>query len=124
MDIGTILLIVAMGAGVVDIILLLLGPRIRNYDTISMMLVSVGVLSAIGAMFYMLALIFGNEFQYEYVHLTTDSSSVWWLKMSSLWAGQSGSLLFWTAISFLLVMTTGCVFEAMKTTLLCTEAPF
>ncbi|MFW9912430.1 MAG: cytochrome c biogenesis protein CcsA [Candidatus Thorarchaeota archaeon] len=104
MDIGTILLIVAMGAGVVDIILLLLGPRIRNYDTISMMLVSVGVLSAIGAMFYMLALIFGNEFQYEYVYLTTDSSSVWWLKISSLWAGQSGSLLFWTAISFLLVM--------------------
>ena len=105
MDIGTILLIIAAGAGVIDIAILLLGPRIRNYDTISMMFVSVGTLAALGSAFYMLSLIFGNQFQYDYVYLTTDSTSVWWLKISSLWAGQQGSLLFWTAISFLLVMT-------------------
>ncbi|MFW9888253.1 MAG: cytochrome c biogenesis protein CcsA [Candidatus Thorarchaeota archaeon] len=104
MDVGTILLIVAVSAGLADIVMLLLGPRVRNYDTISMMLVSMGTLSALASMIYMLSLIFGNQFQYEYVYLTTDSAAVWWLKISSLWAGQQGSLLFWTAISFLLVM--------------------
>jgi cytochrome c-type biogenesis protein CcmF len=105
MDVGTILLIAAVVAGLADIVMLLLGPRIRNYDTISMMLVSIGTLSALGSMIYMLSLIFGNQFQYEYVYLTTDSASVWWLKISSLWAGQQGSLLFWSAISFLLVIS-------------------
>ncbi|MFW9803474.1 MAG: cytochrome c biogenesis protein CcsA [Candidatus Thorarchaeota archaeon] len=105
MEIGTILLIAAIVAGAADIVVLLLGPRIRNYDTISMMMVSIGTLSALGAVIYMLSLIFGNQFQFEYVYLTTDSAAVWWLKISSLWAGQQGSLLFWTAISFLLVMT-------------------
>ncbi|MHA2140900.1 MAG: cytochrome c biogenesis protein CcsA [Candidatus Thorarchaeota archaeon] len=105
MDIGTILLIIAVGAGVLDIIILLLGPRISNYDTISMMMVSVGVLAGLGAVVYMGALIFGNQFGYEYVFVTTNLSAPWWLKVSSLWAGQSGSLIFWTAISFLLLLT-------------------
>lgn len=105
MDIGTILLIVAVGAGIIDMAILLLGPRISNYDTISMMMISIGTLAALGSVVYMGALIFGNQFGYEYVFLTTNSTAPWWLKVSSLWAGQSGSLIFWTAISFLLLMT-------------------
>jgi cytochrome c-type biogenesis protein CcmF len=105
MDLGTILLILAIIAGSLDIILLLIGPRIRNYDVISIILTSIGCLSALGALFWMGILIFSNQFQYEYVYVTTNIEALWYLKLSSLWAGQSGSLLFWTAISFLLLVT-------------------
>ncbi|MFX0055969.1 MAG: cytochrome c biogenesis protein CcsA [Promethearchaeota archaeon] len=105
MDLGTILLILAIIVGSLDIILLLIGPRIQNYDTISIILTSIGCLSALGALFWMGNLIFTNQFQYEYVYVTTNIEALWYLKLSALWAGQSGSLLFWTAISFLLLVT-------------------
>ena len=104
MDIGTILLLIAVGVGIIDIIILLLGPRIKNYETISLAMAATGTLAAIGAVFYMGALIFTNQFQYEYVFVTTKISASWFLKISALWAGQSGSLTFWTMLSFLLLI--------------------
>ncbi|MFX1472217.1 MAG: cytochrome c biogenesis protein CcsA [Promethearchaeota archaeon] len=105
MDLGTILLMLAIIAGATDIVLLLIGPRIKNYDVISVILTSVGCLSALGALFWMGGLIFSNQFQYEYVYVTTNIEAPWYIKLSALWAGQSGSLLFWTVISFLLLVT-------------------
>ncbi|MFW9845961.1 MAG: hypothetical protein ACFFD6_04385, partial [Candidatus Thorarchaeota archaeon] len=57
MDLGTILLILSAAVGTTDIVLMLLGPRIRNYETISMMMVSIATLSALGALLYMASLI-------------------------------------------------------------------
>ncbi|MFW9966917.1 MAG: cytochrome c biogenesis protein CcsA [Candidatus Thorarchaeota archaeon] len=104
MDVGTILILIAIIAGIADILLLLIGPRIRNYELISVILASMGCLSALGALFWMGGLIFSNQFQYEYVYITTNIEAAWYLKISALWAGQSGSLVFWTAISFLLLI--------------------
>ncbi|MFX1369843.1 MAG: cytochrome c biogenesis protein CcsA [Promethearchaeota archaeon] len=105
MDLGTILLLIAIIAGLADMLVLLIGPRIRNYESISFYFASVGCLSALGALVWMGVLIFSNQFQYEYVYVTTNIGAPWYLKLSALWAGQSGSLVFWTAIAFLLLMT-------------------
>ncbi|MFW9799288.1 MAG: cytochrome c biogenesis protein CcsA [Candidatus Thorarchaeota archaeon] len=102
MDIGTIFLTTAIGAGLTDLLVLLAGPRIKNYETISIVLALIGFLSSIAAMTWMGILIFGNDFSYEYVYLTTNLSASWPLKLSALWAGQSGSLVFWTMLSFIL----------------------
>ncbi|MHA1480377.1 MAG: cytochrome c biogenesis protein CcsA [Candidatus Thorarchaeota archaeon] len=104
MDLGTILLYLGAGAIILDITLLLAGPRIRGYERSSLMLAVIGSLSAIVAMIWMAILIFTNNFQYEYVYSITEISSPWWLKISGIWAGQSGSLLFWTALSFILYL--------------------
>jgi cytochrome c-type biogenesis protein CcmF len=105
MDLGTILLLMAIIAGAADMAVLLMGPRIRNYESISIILTYMGCLFALGALFWMGGLIFTNQFQYEYVFVTTNIEAPWFLKISAIWAGQSGSLVFWTAISFLLLMT-------------------
>jgi cytochrome c-type biogenesis protein CcmF len=105
MDFGTILLIMAIIAGLADMAIMLIGPRIRNHETISIILTSMGCLFALGALLWLGGLIFTNQFQYEYVYATTNINAPWLLKLSALWAGQSGSLVFWTAISFLLLMT-------------------
>lgn len=104
MDLGTILLYLGAGAIILDITLLLAGPRIRGYERSSLLLALIGSLSAIVSMIWMAILIFTNNFQYEYVYSITEISSPWWLKISGLWAGQSGSLLFWTALSFILYL--------------------
>jgi len=104
MDLGTILLYLGAGAIILDITLLLAGPRIRGYERSSLLLAVIGSLSAIVAMIWMAILIFTNNFQYEYVYSITEISSPWWLKISGIWAGQSGSLLFWTALSFILYL--------------------
>jgi cytochrome c-type biogenesis protein CcmF len=102
MDIGTILLIAAALVGVIDTIILLAGPRIFDYEKISFFTALVGFLSAVGAMLWMGIIIFTDNFVYEYVYSVTERASPWWLKVSGLWAGQSGSLVFWGALAFIL----------------------
>ncbi len=102
MDIGTILLIVTVLIGVVDVVVLLVGPRLRDYETISYRLSIVGWLTSVGAVLWMLVLLYTNQYQYEYVWQVTSNDSDFFLKLSGLWAGQSGSLLFWTFLSFTL----------------------
>ncbi len=104
MDFGTILLLIALGAGIVDILVMLLGPRLRNYETVSFSMSLASSLAAVGALCYMAVLIFTNQFQYEYVYETTSSGSDILLKISALWAGQSGSLIFWTFLSFVVYL--------------------
>ncbi|MFW9909416.1 MAG: cytochrome c biogenesis protein CcsA [Candidatus Thorarchaeota archaeon] len=104
MDFGTILLIIAVVIGLVDITVMMIGPRLSGYESISLGMSIIAGLSAIGALLWMAGLIFGNQFQYEYVWQTTSSSSDTMLKISALWAGASGSLLFWTMLSFVLYL--------------------
>jgi len=104
MDIGTILLVVAVGAALLDIIVMLIGPRLSEYETLSFLLSLVSGLAATGAILWMGALIFGNQFQYEYIFQTTSIESDFMLKISALWAGQSGSLVFWAFLSFFLYL--------------------
>ena len=102
MDIGTILLFVVIIAGIIDVITMLVGPRLRDYETISYGMSIVGWLSSVGVVVWLLALLFNNQFQYDYVWQVTSTDSSPLLKFSGLWAGQSGSLIFWTFLSFTL----------------------
>ncbi|MFX1482482.1 MAG: cytochrome c biogenesis protein CcsA [Promethearchaeota archaeon] len=102
MDLGTILLIIAVGAGLLDAIILLLGPRIDRYENYSFFASLVGFLVSTGAIVWLGFLIFSNQFQYEYVTQVTKTSADALLKLSGLWAGGSGSLVFWTFLSFTL----------------------
>jgi len=102
LDIGTILIIVAVVIGILDVVLLLLGPRIKEYERYSFFASLMGFFASTGAVVWMGYLIFSNQFQYEYVTQVTDISSSVMLKISGLWAGQSGSLVFWTFLSFTL----------------------
>jgi len=100
MDLGTILLLTAVAIGVLDAIVLLLGPRLRRYETYSFITSTTSFLAALGAVVWLGVLVFTNQFQYDYVNETTKISADFLLKLSALWAGQSGSLVFWTALSF------------------------
>ena len=104
MDFGTILLIIAIVVGIVDVFIMIVGPRISEYDSLSLGMSIIAGLSAIGATLWMTALIFNNQFQYEYVFATTSTSADLMLRISALWAGQSGSLLFWTMLAFVLYL--------------------
>jgi len=102
MDLGTILLLAAVATGVLDALILLLGPRINRYENYSFVASAISFLAGLGAVVWMGILIFSNQFQYEYVNQVTSIDSSLMLKLSGLWAGQSGSLVFWTFLSFTL----------------------
>ncbi|MHA1908397.1 MAG: cytochrome c biogenesis protein CcsA [Candidatus Thorarchaeota archaeon] len=104
MDFGTILLLVAAAIGLLDVLIMLLGPRVPEYETISFGMSILAGLAAVSALLWMGGLIFGNQFQYDYVFQVTSTDSDLMLKLSGLWAGQSGSLIFWTMLSFVLYM--------------------
>jgi cytochrome c-type biogenesis protein CcmF len=102
MDIGTILLTATILIGITDAIVLLVGPRLRDYETYSYGLSIFGWVTSTGALLWMAILLFTNQFQYEYIWQVTSSDSDAFLKLSGLWAGQSGSLVFWAFLSFTL----------------------
>ncbi|KXH75871.1 MAG: hypothetical protein AM326_08430 [Candidatus Thorarchaeota archaeon SMTZ-45] len=102
MDIGTILLIAAVAVGILDAVVLLLGPRIENYESYSFIASAISFLAGVGAVVWLGVLIFTNQFQYDYVAQVTDIDANILLKISGLWAGQSGSLVFWTFLSLTL----------------------
>ena len=100
MDIGTILLIAAGTLGVLDAAVLLLGPKIKNYESYSFIASAISFIAAIGALAWLAILLFTNQFQYDYVAQVTEIGASVLLKISGIWAGQSGSLVFWTFLSF------------------------
>ena len=102
MDLGTILLIAAVAVGILDAILMLLGPRLEGYENYSFVASIIGFFASTAAIVWLGILIFTNQFQYEYVTQVTERSASVLLKISGLWAGQSGSLVFWTFLSFTL----------------------
>ncbi|MFW9833725.1 MAG: cytochrome c biogenesis protein CcsA [Candidatus Thorarchaeota archaeon] len=102
MDIGTILLIAAVAVGILDAIIMLLGPRIEGYENYSFVASLIGFFASTAAIAWLGILIFTNQFQYEYVTQITERNASVLLKISGLWAGQSGSLVFWTFLSFTL----------------------
>ncbi|MFQ5833012.1 MAG: hypothetical protein ACE5H4_09940, partial [Candidatus Thorarchaeota archaeon] len=104
MDIGTILLCVTVLAGIIDALLLIAGSRLGIYKTLSFAIVIVGSLAALSTLVWMGLLIFTDNFQYDYVYGTTSINTDWTLKLSALWAGQSGSLIFWTVVLFMLYL--------------------
>lgn len=104
MDIGTIFLYVAAIAAIIDIFFLIAGPRYKEFRTPSFAIVVIGALSALSTLVWMGFLIFTNNFQYDYVYGTTSIASDWTLKLSALWTGQSGSLIFWTFFLFMLYL--------------------
>jgi cytochrome c-type biogenesis protein CcmF len=102
MDVGTVLLIAAIGAGILDAIIMLAGPKIEKYEQYSFYATLAAFLASTGAIAWMGALILTNQFQYEYITQVTNIDASFLLKISALWAGQSGSLTFWTFLSFAL----------------------
>ena len=100
MDIGTILLIAAVSVGALDAIILFLGSKKEGYKEYSFITSAMSFIAALGAMTWMGFIIFTNQFQYAYVNQVTNIESSIMLKISALWAGQSGSLVFWAFLSF------------------------
>jgi len=43
----------------------------------------------------LLILLVSGHFEYTYVYQTTDLAMPFYLKLTALWGGQEGSLLFW-----------------------------
>ena len=102
MDIGTILLIAAAAVGILDALIMLLGPRIKGYENYSFVASLISFFASTAAIVWLGFLIFTNQFQYYYVTQVTERGASVLLKISGLWAGQSGSLVFWTFLSFTL----------------------
>jgi cytochrome c-type biogenesis protein CcmF len=101
MELGTILLILAALFCALDIGFLLLSRRIKLRDRLGKVLALGSAGSVWGSLLLLLTYIFDNNFSYKYVMEHSSINLSVDLKLSTLWAGQEGSLLLWTALIFL-----------------------
>ena len=97
---GSVSLSLAAGLGILSIILLLFYTRSGNYRLFLVgrrMAIIVSVLVIIATLVLVKELITSN-FDIDYVahHTSIETPTIY--KFTALWAGQSGSLLFWVFI--------------------------
>jgi cytochrome c-type biogenesis protein CcmF len=97
-EFGVILLLLALASAIYAIIAALVGARrnhpaliasARNAALVTWPLLTATVLLLIGFMA-------GNNFNIEYVWQVIDRAMPIYLKITALWGGQAGSLLFWS----------------------------
>lgn len=93
MELGTTLIIFAAFFCVLDITLLLVSGRIKLRDRIGQVLALGSACSVWGSLLLLLIYIFDNNFSYKYVMEHSNTNLSFELKLSTLWAGQEGSLL-------------------------------
>ncbi len=102
-SLGTLFLGIAVLSGIVSIVSLLWartmshseGESITNFGYLASFGVLVGTTGAVGVL---LSAFFRQDFAFQYVaenHSTDVSSLSWLYKISGVWAGREGSLLFW-----------------------------
>ena len=101
MEFGIILLIFAAFFCALDISILLISGRIKLRDRIGQVLAIGSGCSVWGSLLLLLTYIFDNNFSYKYVMEHSNTNLSFELKLSTLCAGQEGSLLLWTALIFL-----------------------
>lgn len=89
------LALIAGAAAFVTYIAYIVGKDKFYFKVASVLLIVQAVLVTAAVIILLVALVKG-DFRYHYVASYTDSSLPFAYKLSALWAGQAGSLLFWT----------------------------
>lgn len=95
--IGYGVLVISLAAALTAMVTAIIGARTRSnplVETARRALLATFPLLTI-SIIALLYLLVGGHFEYTYVYQTTDLSMPVYLKLSALWGGQEGSLLFW-----------------------------
>ncbi|MBW1855281.1 MAG: cytochrome c biogenesis protein CcsA, partial [Deltaproteobacteria bacterium] len=94
-DLGTIILLIAFIAFLLDAFLLLAGKYIEKWEIYSEMSLSTGFATLLISFFYFTYSILSADYNFFYVSEYVNNSMDFFLRLSTVWSSQPGSFLFW-----------------------------
>jgi cytochrome c biogenesis factor len=103
LDLGTIILLIAFVAFVLDAFLVLGGKYIEKWEIYSEMSLATGFITLLIAFFYFVFSILVADYNFFFVSEYVSNDMDFFLRLSTVWSSQPGSYLFWAfliAISY------------------------
>ncbi|MHA2031115.1 MAG: cytochrome c biogenesis protein CcsA [Candidatus Kariarchaeaceae archaeon] len=101
-DLGTIILLIAFVAFLLDAFLVLAGKHIEKWEIYSEMSLSTGFVTLLISFFYFVYSILVADYNFFYVSEYVSNNMDFLLRLSTVWSSQPGSYFFW---AFLIVIS-------------------
>ncbi|MFW9906531.1 MAG: cytochrome c biogenesis protein CcsA, partial [Candidatus Thorarchaeota archaeon] len=95
-DLGMLILLFGLIALLIDAILVIYGGYIEKWEIYSEISLSAGVLAIIVSFLYFSYSIIIADYHFTYVSDHINNDMDFFLRISAIWSGQSGSYFFWT----------------------------
>ena len=94
-DLGTIILLVALVAFLLDAFLVSAGKYIDKWEIYSEMSLSTGIVTLLISFFYFVYSILIADYNFFYVSEYVSNNMDFFLRLSTVWSSQPGSYFFW-----------------------------
>ncbi|MFX0125836.1 MAG: cytochrome c biogenesis protein CcsA [Candidatus Hodarchaeota archaeon] len=110
-DIGVVLLVIALIAFLLDAFLLIAGKYIEKWELYSEMSLTSGMIALIIAFLYFSYSILTLDYSFFYVSEYTSNNMDFFLRLSVIWSSQPGSYFFWAFLIAILYLSFRTLFR-------------
>ncbi|MFX0012968.1 MAG: cytochrome c biogenesis protein CcsA [Candidatus Hermodarchaeota archaeon] len=110
-DIGVLLLVIALIAFLFDAFLLIAGKYIEKWELYSEMSLSTGMIAIIISFLYFSYSILTLDYTFFYVSEYTSNDMDFFLRLSVIWSSQPGSYFFWAVLIAILYLIFRSLFR-------------
>ncbi len=110
-DLGMLLLIIALITFLVDVFLVLLGEYIDNWEQYSEIAFSIGCCALIVAFIYFFNAVVSADYSFVYVTDTVNNDMDFFMRVSAVWSGQAGSYFFWAFLTVIIYLIFRTLFR-------------
>ncbi|MFX1286330.1 MAG: cytochrome c biogenesis protein CcsA [Promethearchaeota archaeon] len=111
MDLGMIVLIVALIALLLDAIIVLSGEHIEKWESLSELCLTVGITAIIISFGYFSYSVISVDYSFSYISGYVNNDMDLFLRLSAIWSGQVGSYFFWLFLVALLYVIFRSMFR-------------
>ncbi|MFX0085808.1 MAG: cytochrome c biogenesis protein CcsA [Candidatus Hodarchaeota archaeon] len=110
-DLGLLLLIIGFLAFLIDVFIVLIGDDIKNWEAYSEIALTVGASALIVSFLYFCNAVLSADYSFVYVTDFVNNNMDFFMRISAIWSGQSGSYFFWTFLAVLLYLIFRAIFR-------------
>ncbi|MHA2110020.1 MAG: cytochrome c biogenesis protein CcsA [Candidatus Hodarchaeales archaeon] len=102
LDLGLLLLVVGLLVLLIDVTLIILGDYFDRWEFYSDIAFTIGVATLANSFLYFSYAVLSGDYSFTYVTGFVNNDMDFFMRVSAIWSGQSGSFFFWTFIALIL----------------------
>ncbi len=110
-DLGMLLLIIGFLAFLTDVLIVLIGDDIKNWESYSEIALTVGASAFIVSFLYFCNAVLSADYGFVYVTDFVNNDMDFFMRISAIWSGQSGSYFFWAFLAVILYLIFRAIFR-------------
>jgi cytochrome c-type biogenesis protein CcmF len=111
MDLGVILLLIALIGLILDMIIVILGEHIERWEDYSELFLMISGLTLVTSFLYFGIAVISGDYSFTYVSSFVNNNMDIIMRISAIWSGQAGSYFFWAFLAIAIYFITRLLFR-------------